>query len=101
MRYFSEYINDKVYAVDELGNAIVKHVVMADESHIKLSTYKIKNLVHPEFLNDEDNHLIYKRVKITKEQFESFGKSWIFKGYKNVPEGIVEVNEEFLSGREG
>ena len=91
IRYFSEYINDKVYAVNENGFATVKEIVKVNKSGIEIRTYTIHNLKNPEIYDDEDHHLLYQRSEITKEQYESFGKTWVFEGYPNVPDGIQIV----------
>ena len=91
LRYFSEYVNDKVYAVNENGFATVKEIVKVEKSGIEVRTYTIHNLMNPEIYDDEDYNLLCQRQEITKEQYESFGKTWIFEGYPNVPDGIQIV----------
>lgn len=91
LRYFSEYVNDKVYAVNENGFATVKEVVKVEKSGIEIRTYTIHNLKNPETYDDEGHNLLCQRQEITKEQYESFGKTWIFEGYPNVPDGIQIV----------
>ena len=91
LRYFSEYVNDKVYAVNENGFATVKEIVKVEKSGIEVRTYTINNLMNPEIYDDEAHNLLCQRQEISKEQYESFGKTWIFEGYPNVPDGIQIV----------
>ncbi len=91
IRYFSEYVNDKVYAVNENGVATVKEIVKMDKSGIEIRIYTIHNLKNPEIYDDEDHNLLCQRSEITKEQYDSFGKTWVFEGYPNVPDGIQIV----------
>ena len=88
-RYFSDYMADRVYALDEHGNGHAKQVVDVDSMGIKMKTLKVFGMTHPEYGIDEDHGLTYDRPVITKEEYDSFGKTWIFEGYKDVPEGII------------
>ena len=89
-RYFADYMNDRVYALDELGNGQAKQVVDVDSESVKMRTYKVAGMTQPEHGIDEDHELTYNRPAITKEEYDSFGKSWIFGMYPNVPEGVEQ-----------
>ena len=89
-RYFADYMNDLVLALDEQGNGQVKQVVDVDNVRVKMRTYKVVSMVAPELGIDENHELTYNRPAITKEEYDSFGKSWIFGMYPNVPEGVEQ-----------
>ena len=83
-------MNDRVYALDEHGNGQAKQVVDVDSVSVKMRTYKVAGMVAPEHGFDKDHELTYNCPTITKEEYDSFGKSWIFGMYPNVPEGVEQ-----------
>lgn len=89
-RYFADYMNDLVLALDEQGNGQVKQVVDVDNVRVKMRTYKVVSKVDPELGIDETHELAYTRDVITKEEYDSFGKTWIFGEYRDVPEGVEQ-----------
>ena len=89
-RYFADYMNDLVLALDEQGNGQVKQVVDVDNVRVKMRTYKVVSKVAPELGIDENHELAYTRDVITKEEYDSFGKTWIFGEYRDVPEGVEQ-----------
>jgi hypothetical protein len=89
-RYFADYMNDQVLALDEHGNGQAKQVVDVDGVRVKMRTYKVAGMVAPEHGFDEDHELTYSRRVIAKEEYDSFGKSWIFGMYPNVPKGVEQ-----------
>ena len=89
-RYFADYMNDQVLALDEHGSGQAKQVVDVDGVRVKMRTYKVAGMVAPEHGFDEDHELTYSRRGITKEEYDSFGKSWIFGMYPNVPKGVEQ-----------
>lgn len=89
-RYFADYMNDRVYALDEHGNGQAKQVVDVDNVRVKMRTYKVVSKVDPELGIDENHEFVYTRDVITKEEYDSFGKTWIFGEYRDVPEGVEQ-----------
>ena len=89
-RYFADYMNDRVYALDEHGNGQAKQVVDVDSESVKMRTYKVAGMTQPEHGIDEDHELTYNRPAITKEEYDSYGKTWIFGMYPNIPEGVEQ-----------
>jgi hypothetical protein len=89
-RYFADYMNDQVLALDEQGNGQAKQIVDVDGVRVKMRTYKVAGMVAPEHGFDKDHELTYSRRVIAKEEYDSFGKSWIFGMYPNVPKGVEQ-----------
>ena len=89
-RYFADYMNDQVLALDEQGNGQAKQIVDVDGVRVKMRTYKVAGMVAPEHGFDEDHELICQRDIISKEDYDSFGKTWIFGEYSDVPEGVEQ-----------
>ena len=89
-RYFSESLNEKVYALDEQGNGRVKEVMEVSKAGVKVRERNVKGMLAPETGIDEDNELICQRSIITKEDYGSFGKTWIFGTYADAPEGMEQ-----------
>ena len=89
-RYFADYMNDQVLALDEHGNGQAKQIVDVDSESVKMRTYKVAGMTQPEHGIDEDHELICQRDIISKEEYDSYGKTWIFGMYPNVPEGVEQ-----------
>lgn len=89
-RYFADYMNDQVLALDEHGNGQAKQVVDVDGVRVKMRTYMVVSKVAPELCIDENHELAYTRDVITKEEYDSFGKTWIFGEYRDIPEGVEQ-----------
>lgn len=87
-RYFADYMNDRVYALDEHGNGQAKQIVDVDGVRVKMRTYKVAGMTQPEHGIDEDHELTYNRPAITKEEYDSFGKTWIFGTYPICSEDV-------------
>ena len=93
-RYFADYMNDQVLALDEHGKGQAKQVVDVDSMGIKMRTYKVAGMTQPEHAIDEDHELTYNRRVITKEEYDSYGNTWIFGTYSDVPEGIEQREQK-------
>lgn len=93
-RYFADYMNDRVYALDEHGNGHARQVVDVDRMGIKMKTLKVFGMTQPVNGIDEDHELTYTRRVITKEEYDSYGKTWIFGTYSDVPEGIEQREQK-------
>ena len=89
-RFFADYMNDQVLALDEHGDGQAKQIVDVDGESVKMRTYKVAGMTQPVHGIDEDHELTYSRRVITKEEYDSFGKSWIFGEYRDVPEGVEQ-----------
>lgn len=93
-RYFADYMADRVYALDEQGNGQAKQVVDVDSVSVKMKTLKVGGMTRSELGIDEDHELVYDRCVITKEEYDSFGTTWIFGTYPDVPEGIEQREQK-------
>lgn len=89
-RYFADYMNDQVLALNEQGNGQAKQIVDVDGVRVKMRTYKVAGMTQPEHGIDEDHELTYNCPTITKEEYDSYGKTWIFGEYRDVPEGVEQ-----------
>ena len=89
-RYFSESLNEKVYALDEQGNGRVKEVMEVSKAGDKVRERNLKGMLDTETGIDEDHELICQRDIISKEDYDSFGKTWIFGTYADAPEGMEQ-----------
>ena len=81
-------MNDRVFAVDGYGNGLAKQIEEVDSTGFKLRTYKVKGIPNTEYYDDIDHELICKRDIITKEEYDTFGTTWIFEGFGVIPLGM-------------
>ena len=77
MKYFADYMKERVYAVDEkTGNG-----VMVDE----YGRYNVhKDTTRIPWLSEE-NGVGFLVEEMTKEEFDDYGKKWEWGGYSRTP----------------
>lgn len=96
MKYYADYQRDNVYAIDEKKNYGISKTVEFIDTHstpvkFKLETHEF-HITEPLPTWTEENQCIFEHKPITKEDFDGYGKTWIWN-----PSPAFGVSEERLS----
>ncbi len=82
MKYYADYMKERIYAVDEEGTAICK---IWDDKKKKVSISKsmIGSAGHPWY--SWENSIGFLVEEMTQKEYESFGTDWLWAAFPDYP----------------
>lgn len=75
MKYYADYFNDVIYAVDTDGNTTAVSANGVSHGHVER---------HPWFVHENDT--CWEVEPMTKEEYEGYGSKWVWSSAPNARE---------------